>query len=68
MNQLKPSRKTNTMSEMIYAIDTYQNMDTVDHLSEISSMNKEKFRQRQMEDNDFMAMFTYKEEGKVPEE
>ena len=68
VNQLKPSRKTGTVSEMIYAIDTYQNMDPVDHLSEICSMNKEKLRQAQMEDSDFMAMFTYKEESKVPEE
>lgn len=68
VNQLRPSGKTDTLSEMIYAIDTYQNMDPVDHLSEISSMTKEKLRQAQMEDNDFTAMFTYKEEGKVPEE
>ena len=68
VNQLKPSRKTDTLSEMIYAIDTYQNMDPVDHLSEICNMNKEKLRQAQMEDSDFTAMFTYKEEGKVPEE
>ena len=53
---------------MICAIETYQQMDPVTYLSEISDMTPEKLRKAQIADSDFTAMFAFKEDGKVPGE
>ena len=68
VSHLKTSFKADPLSEMIAAVDTYQQMDPVDYLSEISDMTAEKLRQAQIADSHFTAMFAYKEDGKVPEE
>ena len=68
VNQLTTTCKPDTLSEMICAIDTYQQMDPIQYLSEISDMTPEKLRQAQIADSNFTAMFAYKEDGKVPEE
>ena len=68
VSHLKTSRTSDTLSEMICAIETYQQMDPVTYLSEISDMTPEKLRQAQIADSDFTAMFAYKEDGKVLEE
>ena len=68
VSHLKTSRTSDTLSEMICAIETYQQMDHITYLSEISDMTPEKLRQAQIADSDFTAMFAYKEDGKVQEE
>ena len=68
VSHLKTSGKSDTLSGMTFAIQTYQQKDPVIYLSEISDMTPEKLRQAQIADSDFTAMFAYKEDGKVPEE
>ena len=68
INNQTTEPKLNSLSTMINAIDTYNKMDPINHLSEICNMTPEKLRQAQIADSDFTAMFAYKEKGKVPEQ
>ena len=60
--------KTDVLSEMICAIDTYENLDPMQHMFSIHDLTKEKLREAQVKDASFGPMFDYKENLKVPDD
>lgn len=56
-----------SLSAMIHAIDTYEELDPLQHMTEVSAVTTEDLRKEQREDSNFQPIMTYLEENQVPE-
>lgn len=68
VNSLKVGHKNDALSEMICAIDTYENLDPAQHMFSICDLTNETMREAQLSDASFGPMFDYKENLRVPDD
>ena len=62
-----PEPSGSSLSTMINAIDTYENLDPLQHVTEIYPISADNLRKEQKEDSDYKPMMAYLEEKQVPE-
>ena len=68
INSIIGQEPVDSLSAMIHAIDTYEGLDPVQHMTEVFAVTTEDLKKEQREDSNFKPIFTYLEENQVPED
>ncbi|XP_053387209.1 uncharacterized protein LOC128550999 [Mercenaria mercenaria] len=68
INSVTTKCDKNRLSEMINAVDAYNDINPTEFMKEISNLTVEQLRIDQMADEDFVPLLEYKKNGKVPDD
>ena len=68
INSVNSQEPVDTLSAMIHAIDTYEELNPVQHMTEVFAVTADDLKTQQREDPNFKPIFTYLEDSQVPED